>query len=125
MVHLSPWGDYLCEDMRAGLVDDGVECVLDVQVQGLDSGNGGVRPVAVVDNSVAFAEVQEGLDVGGAAAGNGDDRVDVAGAEELDREGAHGCAAAVDDEGGRGGGCAGWGPRGGEGVVVVQGDYGR
>lgn len=64
------------------------------------------------------------MHVGGPAAGDGDDRVDVAGAEELDGEGAHGCAAAVDDEWGWGGRSAGWGPWGREGVVVVEGDYG-
>ena len=68
-----------------------VESILEALDDGLVAG-------AVVDDGVAFAAVDQGLDEGAAAPGHGDDGVDIGEGGELDRVGAHGCGAAVDDE---------------------------
>lgn len=56
---------------------------------------------AVVEDDVTFCGVDEGFHMLNAVAGDGDDRMDVREAGELDGEGADGRGAAIDDEGDR------------------------
>lgn len=60
---------------------------------------GGEVAVAVVDDGVALAPVDERLDEGLRFAGNADERMNVAAAGQLDGERADAGGGAVDDEG--------------------------
>jgi hypothetical protein len=85
----------------------------------LEAFDNGFVAGAVIDDRVAFAAVDELLDVGLGATSDGDERVDVGFDGELEDVGADGGGGAVDYKRGLGGGGGGE-PGGGEAEARVE-----
>jgi hypothetical protein len=113
--------EHLGKVLDGALLGDGVESVQQLLAveRFFEAFHDGFVAVAVVDDRVAFAAVDEFLDVRLGAAGDGDDGVDVGFHGELQGVGADGGGGAVDYKGRLGAFCC-WEPGLGEAEAGVE-----
>ena len=105
MVHIASGGHHRLQHVGALLDDDGVQCMPNfclARFLGSLSNilNGVLGSIAIVNNAVAFAGIQELLDVLRALARHSNNRVDVAALREFDGKRANSRTGSIHHKGG-------------------------